>query len=155
MSKKAFIPQRANIERADPVRVAVKAANALPEREPRSWVVMIGIPALLVGMIGTIVMLYVSGVRNLSSGFFPMVGVLGMGMLMFSGRFGNARKISWGEQEKNRRSYLRDLDVDREEIQKAVCAQRSVQVAFGIDKKSGTLESFFSPIQSPIKTFIF
>ena len=88
---------------------------------------MIGLPALVVAMIGTIVMLYVSGARTLGSGMFPMVGMAGLGMLMFSGRFGRARKISWGEQEKNRRSYLRSLDGERDEIQKAVCAQRQAQ----------------------------
>ena len=67
---------------------------------------MIGMPALLVGHIGTIVMLYVSG-RSSGVGDVP------------DGRHGRpcradvlrpvrpARKISWGEQEKNRRSYLR------------------------------------------------
>ncbi|MEO8813844.1 MAG: type VII secretion protein EccCa, partial [Mycobacterium sp.] len=127
MSKRAFVPARLQIPEAKPVRVAPRAPDALPEREPRNLWVMIGMPALIVALIGTIVMLYVSGVRNMSSGMFPMVGFAGLGMLLFSGRFGRARKISWGEQEKNRRSYLRALDGERDEIQKAVCAQRKAQ----------------------------
>ncbi|OBH14767.1 MULTISPECIES: type VII secretion protein EccCa [Mycolicibacter] len=127
MSKRAFVPARLQVPEPKPVRVAPRAPDALPEREPRNLWVMIGLPALVVALIGTIVMLYVSGVRSLGSGMFPMVGMAGLGMLMFSGRFGRARKISWGEQEKNRRSYLRSLDAERDEIQKAVCAQRSAQ----------------------------
>ncbi|MEB3020128.1 type VII secretion protein EccCa [[Mycobacterium] crassicus] len=127
MSKRAFVPNRLQVPEPKPVRVAPRAPDALPEREPRNLWVMIGLPALLVALIGTIVMLYVSGVRNLGSGMFPMMGFAGLGMLMFSGRFGRARKISWGEQEKNRRSYLRSLDGERDEIQKAVCAQRKAQ----------------------------
>ncbi|HEX5143927.1 MAG TPA: hypothetical protein VFW21_08670, partial [Mycobacterium sp.] len=47
---------------------------ALPEREPRNILLMIAIPALLVGIIGTLVVMYTSGVRSLQSGFFPMIG---------------------------------------------------------------------------------
>ena len=127
MSKRAFVPVRLRVPDPKPVRVAPRAPDALPEREPRNLWVMIGLPALLVALIGTVVMLYVSGARSVGSGMFPMVGMAGLGMLMFSGRFGRARKISWGEQEKNRRSYLRSLDGERDEIQKAVCAQRDAQ----------------------------
>lgn len=127
MSKRSFVQDPRTIDEATPVRVAVNPPHALPEREPRNIMIMIGLPALLVALIGTMVMLYVSGVRSLSSGFFPLMGFAGMGMLLFSGRFGKARKISWGEMEKNRRSYLRDLDTERGEIQKAVCAQRTAQ----------------------------
>ncbi|MGD9622210.1 MAG: type VII secretion protein EccCa [Mycolicibacterium sp.] len=127
MSKRAVVPTRVGLPEAKPVRVTPRAPYALPEREPRNIWAMIGIPALVVALIGTIVMLYVSGVRNLSTGIFPMVGIAGFAMLLFSGRFGKARKISWGEMEKNRRSYLRDLDTEREEIQKAVGTQRHIQ----------------------------
>lgn len=54
-------------------------------------------------------------------------------MLAFSGRFGRARKITWGELEKGRRRYLRDLDTNRDEIQTAVCAQREWQNAVHSD----------------------
>lgn len=135
MSKKAFPINRAKIEPPKPVRVAPNAPIALPEREPRNIWVMIGVPALIVALIGTIVMLYVSGVRSLSTGFFPLMGIGAFSMLAFSGRFGRARKITWGEMEKGRRRYLRDLDGIRDEIQTAVCAQRSWQHAVHSDPR--------------------
>lgn len=55
------------------------------------------------------------------------MGIGAFSMLAFSGRFGRARKITWGEMEKGRRRYLRDLDSNRDEIQSAVCAQREWQ----------------------------
>lgn len=129
MSKRAFAINRVKIEPPKPVRVAPSAPIALPEREPRNVWVMIGVPALIVALIGTIVMLYVSGVRSVSTGFFPLMGIGAFSMLAFSGRFGRARKITWGEMERARRRYLRDLDVNRDEIQTAVCAQREWQHA--------------------------
>ena len=111
-----------------PVRVAVAPPLALPEREPRNILLMIALPALLVGIIGTLVVMYTSGVRSLQSGFFPMMGLAGFGALMFSGRFGRGRRISWGEQEKQRRMYLRQLDEDRDEVQRAAQDQRRSQL---------------------------
>ena len=72
--------------------------------------------------------MYTSGVRSLQSGFFPMIGLVGFGAMMFSGRFGRARRISWGEQEKQRRIYLRQLDEDRDEVQRAAQDQRRSQL---------------------------
>jgi type VII secretion protein EccCa/type VII secretion protein EccCb len=127
MSKRPHLAQRVALARIPPVAVAPAAPMALPEREPRSWWMVIGVPALIVALIGTIVMLYVSGVRSLQTGFFPIMGVGALMTVMMSGRLGRARKISWGEMEKSRRSYLRELDRDRDEIQKAVVAQRRAQ----------------------------
>lgn len=75
MSKKAFPINRVNIDPPKPVRVAPNPPIALPECEPRNIWVMIGVPALIVALIGTIVMLYVSGVRSLATGFFPLMGI--------------------------------------------------------------------------------
>lgn len=111
-----------------PARVVIAPPLALPEREPRNILLMIALPALLVGIIGTLVVMYASGVRSLQSGFFPMMGLVGFGALMFSGRFGRGRRISWGEQEKQRRIYLRQLDDDREEVQRAAQDQRRSQL---------------------------
>jgi len=47
---------------------------------------------------------------------------------MFSGRFGRGRRISWGEQGKQRRIYLRQLDEDRDEVQRAAQEQRRTQL---------------------------
>src|ERR1700757_4223687 len=129
MSKRGFVRgSRTPPPSVAPVRVAVAAPLALPEREPRNILLMIALPALLVGIIGTLVVMYASGIRSLQSGFFPMIGLVGFGTLMFSGRFGRGRRISWGEQEKQRRSYLRQLDDDREEVQRAAQEQRRSQL---------------------------
>jgi type VII secretion protein EccCa/type VII secretion protein EccCb len=129
MSKRGFVRGPRKLGPAvPPVRVAVAPPLALPEREPRNILLMIALPALLVGIIGTLVVMYTSGVRSLQSGFFPMMGLAGFGALMFSGRFGRGRRISWGEQEKQRRSYLRQLDEDRDEVQRAAQDQRRSQL---------------------------
>lgn len=89
MSKKGFVRgARTSAPVVPPVRVVVAAPLALPEREPRNILLMIAAPALLVGIIGTLVVVYTSGARSLQSGFFPLIGLVGFGALMFSGRFG-------------------------------------------------------------------
>src|ERR1700748_1136089 len=129
MSKRGFVRgARKPAPMVPPVRVAIAPPLALPEREPRNILLMIALPALLVGIIGTLVVMYTSGVRSLQSGFFPMMGLAGFGALMFSGRFGRGRRISWGEQEKQRRIYLRQLDEDREEVQRAAQDLRRSQL---------------------------
>ena len=55
---------------------------------------MIALPALLIGIVGTLLVMYMSGVRSLQSGLFPMIGLVGFGALMFSGRFGRGRRTS-------------------------------------------------------------
>lgn len=125
MSKRGFVRgPRIPAPTVAPVRVVVNPPLALPEREPRNILVMIAAPALLVGIAGTLIVMYTSGVRSLQSGLFPMIGLVGFGALMLSGRFGRGRRISWGEQEKQRRAYLRQLDDDREEIQRAAHRER-------------------------------
>lgn len=111
-----------------PTRVLIEPPLELPEREPRNILLMIAAPALLVGIIGTLVVMYSSGVRSLQSGFFPLIGLVGFGALMFSGRFGRSRKVSWGEQERQRRSYLRRLDEDRDQIQDIAQQHRRSQL---------------------------
>ena len=129
MSKRGFVRgARKTPPSVPPVRIAVAAPLALPEREPRNILLMIALPALLIGIVGTLVVMYASGIRSLQSGFFPMIGLVGFGTLMFSGRFGRGRRISWGEQEKQRRSYLRQLDDDRDEVQRAAQEQRRSQL---------------------------
>ncbi|MCE9516768.1 MAG: type VII secretion protein EccCa [Mycobacterium sp.] len=128
MSKRGFVrAPRIATPAVPPTKVLVAPPLALPEREPRNILLMIAAPALLVGIVGTLVVMYASGVRSLQSGLFPLIGLVGFGALMFSGRFGRARRISWGEQEKQRRSYLRQLDDDRDEVQQAAQQQRRSQ----------------------------
>lgn len=128
MSKRGFVRgPRVPVPVVPPARIAVAPPLALPEREPRNIITMIAVPALLVGILGTLVVMYTSGVRSLQSGFFPMMGLAGFGALAFSGRLGRGRRITWGEQEKQRRIYLRQLDEDRAEVQRAAAAQHRSQ----------------------------
>ena len=129
MSKRGFVRlARESIPAVPPVRVIIAPPLDLPEREPRNILLMIAAPALLVGILGTLVVMYTSGVRSLQSGLFPLIGLVGFGALMFSGRFGRSRRVSWGEQEKQRRIYLRQLDEDRDEIQRTAQNQRDSQL---------------------------
>ena len=65
MSKRGFVRgSRKPPPSVPPVRVAVAAPLALPEREPRNILLMIALPALLVGIIGTLVVMYASGIRS-------------------------------------------------------------------------------------------
>ena len=130
MSKRGFIRSgRMTPPALPPTRVVVAPPLALPEREPRNLLLMIAAPALLVGIVGTLIVMYASGARSLQSGLFPLIGLVGFGALMFSGRFGRVRRITWGEQEKQRRGYLRQLDEDRDEVQRAAQQQRRDQLA--------------------------
>ena len=125
MSKQGFVRGvREEAPTTPPLRVVIAPPLALPEREPRNILVMIAVPALLVGILGTLLVMYASGARSMQSGLFPLIGLAGFGTLMFSGRFGRSRRISWGEQEKQRRTYLRRLDEDRDDIQRAAGLQR-------------------------------
>jgi len=128
MSKRGFVRgARTSAPVVPPVRIVIASPLALPEREPRNILLMIAAPTLLVGIIGTLVVMYSSGTRSLQSGFFPLIGLVGFGALMFGGRFGRGRRVSWGEQEKQRRMYLRQLDEDRDELQRTTQQQRRSQ----------------------------
>ena len=83
MSKRGFVRgARTPAPPVPPARVIVAPPLALPEREPRNILLMIALPAVLVGIIGTLVVMYTSGVRSLQSGFFPMIGLVGFGALI-------------------------------------------------------------------------
>ena len=64
MSKRGFVRgARTPAPPVPPARVIVAPPLALPEREPRNILLMIALPAVLVGIIGTLVVMYASGVR--------------------------------------------------------------------------------------------
>lgn len=68
MSKKGFVRgERATAPTVAPLRVVIAPPLALPRREPRNIALMIAAPALLVGILGTLVVMYASGVRSLQS----------------------------------------------------------------------------------------
>ncbi|ORW01712.1 type VII secretion protein EccC [Mycobacterium kyorinense] len=134
MSKRGFVlAARTAAPTVPPTRVAVDPPLTLPEHEPRNILLMIALPAVLVGILGTLVVMYTSGIRSLQSGFFPMMGLFGFGALMVSGRFGRGRRITWGEQEKRRRAYLRQLDEHRDQVQRAAQDQRRSQLFIHAD----------------------
>jgi len=136
MSKKGFVRgPRIAAPVVPPVRIAVAPPLALPEREPRNILLMIALPALLIGIVGTLLVMYTSGVRSLQSGLFPMIGLVGFGALMFSGRFGRGRRISWGEQEQQRRQYLRQLDDDRDEVHRCARSLRARELFIHSDPR--------------------
>lgn len=65
MSKRGFVRgARQAPPNVPPVRIAVAAPLALPEREPRNILLMITIPALLVGIIGTLMFRRALGTRS-------------------------------------------------------------------------------------------
>ena len=93
-------------------------ALALPEREPRNIVMMIAIPALLVGIIGMLVVMHTSGPVRCSRASSPHRA----DRLRRHDVQRPVRQVApdgWGEQEKERRVYLRQLDEDRDEVQRA------------------------------------
>ena len=79
MSKRGFVRgTRKSAPMVPPVRVAVAPPLALPEREPRNILLMIALPALLVGIIGTLVVMYTSGSPVAAVGLFPDDGSRGL-----------------------------------------------------------------------------
>jgi type VII secretion protein EccCa len=129
VTKRGFVREtRTRAPVVAPVRVSVAAPLALPEREPRNILLMIALPALLIGILGTMAVMYLSGARSVQSGFFPTMGLVGFGALALGGRFGRGHRVSWGEQEKQRRRYLRQLDEHRDEVQRAAADQRRSQL---------------------------
>ena len=89
-----------------------------PIPPPRSvWGIVLPI-TLVVGVVGFIIAMYVTGMRSFASGFgiFGVMMLIGMGGMLFRGR-GAARQMSWGELTHYRRKYLNRLDEVRDEVE--------------------------------------
>ncbi len=74
---------------------------------------------LIVGVIGFIVAMYMSGMRSFASGFgifFGIMMLIGMAGMLFRGR-GAAQKMSWGELRQYRANYFARQDDVRDEIE--------------------------------------
>lgn len=98
-------------------KVKLEAAIVAPIPPPRSiWGVVLPV-GLVVGVVGLIVVMYVSGARQLAGGF----GLFG-GMAAFSAiglivrNRGAARKMSWGELTARRRKWFSTQDELRDEV---------------------------------------
>ncbi|MFZ0833807.1 MAG: type VII secretion protein EccC, partial [Mycobacterium sp.] len=72
---------------------------------------------LVVGVVGFIVAMYVSGQRSLANGFaiFPLIMLMSMGGMLFRGR-GAAQRMPWSQLEQYRREYFARLDDVRNEV---------------------------------------
>ena len=101
-------------------KIAVDAPIAAPVPPPRSiWGIVLPI-GLVVGVVGFIVAMYVSGQRSLANGFaiFPLIMLMSMGGMLFRGR-GAAQRMPWSQLEQYRREYFARLDEVRDEVAEA------------------------------------
>lgn len=124
MTTRPFVPSpREQAPEAGGGKIAVDAPIAAPVPPPRSiWAIVLPI-GLVVGVVGFIVAMYVSGQRSLANGFviFPLIMLMSMGGMLFRGR-GAAQRMPWSQLEQYRREYFARLDEVRAEV--ATAAQR-------------------------------
>ena len=98
-------------------KIAIDPPIPAPIPPPRSvWGIVLPI-ALIVGVVGFIVAMYMSGMRSFASGFgiFGIMMLIGMAGMLFRGR-GAAQKMSWGELRQYRANYFARQDDVRDEI---------------------------------------
>lgn len=123
---KRFIraPRVKNGEKTSPYHLQPNAPASVVEPEPRSMTLMVFPVVLIVGVVGTVIVMFT--MRGSAQGFiFPGISMIGMigYMAVSSGRFGRRQKRSFGERYKERRSYMADLDQKRDRNQE-VCRRR-------------------------------
>ena len=125
MTTRPFVPPpRVPPPEAGGGKIAVEPPIAAPVPPPRSiWGIVLPI-GLIVGVVGFIVAMYVSGQRSLATGFaiFPLIMLMSMGGMLFRGR-GAAQKMPWSQLEQYRREYFARLDEVRDEVQEAARKQ--------------------------------
>ena len=125
MTTRPFVPpRRVPPPEAGGGKIAVDAPIAAPVPPPRSiWGIVLPI-GLIVGVVGFIIAMYVSGQRSLATGFaiFPLIMLMSMGGMLFRGR-GAAQKMPWSQLEQYRREYFARLDEVRDEVQDAARKQ--------------------------------
>ena len=101
MTTRPFVPpRRVPPPEAGGGKIAVDAPIAAPVPPPRSiWGIVLPI-GLIVGVVGFIIAMYVSGQRSLATGFaiFPLIMLMSMGGMLFRGR-GAAQKMPWSQLE--------------------------------------------------------
>lgn len=99
-------------------KIAVESPIAAPIPPPRSiWGIVLPI-TLVVGVVGFIIAMYVSGMRSFATGFgiFGVMMLVGMVGMLFRGR-GAAQRMSWGELTLFRRTWFSRLDDVRDEVE--------------------------------------
>ncbi len=118
MTTRPFVPPpREPAPEAGGGKISVDAPIAAPVPPPRSiWGIVLPI-GLVVGVVGFIVAMYVSGQRSLANGFviFPLIMLMSMGGMLFRSR-GAAQKMPWSQLEQYRREYFARLDEVRDEV---------------------------------------
>ncbi|AYE99557.1 hypothetical protein C0J29_31840 (plasmid) [Mycobacterium paragordonae] len=118
MAKRFIRAARVRPSKTKPYHLQPNAPAAVPEPEPRNMMLMIFPAVLIVGVVGTVLVMFTlrgSGMGFLFPGF-TMFGMVGL-MAMNSGRFGRRQKRTWGERDKGRRLYMDDLDQKRDRNQ--------------------------------------
>lgn len=98
-------------------KIAVEPPIVAPIPPPRSvWGIVLPI-TLVVGVIGLIITMYVSGMRSFATGAGMFGGMAAFSMIgmVLRGR-GAAQKMSWGELTGARRQWFRRLDDVRDEV---------------------------------------
>jgi S-DNA-T family DNA segregation ATPase FtsK/SpoIIIE len=98
-------------------KIALEAPIVAPIPPPRSvWGIVLPI-TLVVGVVGLIVAMYVSGMRTFATGFgfFGFMAAFSMVGMVLRGR-GAAQKMSWGELTKARREWFARQDDLRDEV---------------------------------------
>jgi type VII secretion protein EccCa/type VII secretion protein EccCb len=105
-------------------KIAVDPPIAAPISPQRHWAGIVFPIALVVGVVGFIIAMYVTGMRSFANGFaiFPVMMLMGMGGMLFRGR-GAAQKMSWSQLEQYRREYFARLDEVRDEVEVSRHAQ--------------------------------
>ncbi len=125
MTTRPFVPgPREPAPEAGGGKIAVDAPIAAPVPPPRSiWGIVLPI-GLIVGVLGFVIAMYVSGQRTLATGFiiFPLIMLMSMGGMLFRGR-GAAQRMPWSQLEQYRREYFARLDEVREEVAEAAGKQ--------------------------------
>ena len=99
-------------------KIAVDPPIVAPVPPQRHWAAIVFPIALIVGVVGFIIAMYVTGMRTFASGFglFGVMMLVGMGGMLFRGR-GAAQKMSWSQLEQYRRGYFARLDEVRDEVE--------------------------------------
>ncbi|MDQ2636958.1 MAG: type VII secretion protein EccCa [Actinomycetota bacterium] len=98
-------------------KIKLEPAIVAPIPPPRSlWGVVLPV-MLIVGVVGLIVVMYVSGARQLAGGFGLFGGMAAFSMVgMVLRNRGASRKMSWGELTARRRKWFANQDDIREEV---------------------------------------
>lgn len=133
MAKRFIRPPRKTPEATKPFLLQPNPPSAAPKPEPRNIWMMIFPAGLLVGVVGTVIVMFT--LRGSTWGFFfpgvTMFSMVGL-MAISGGRFGRRQKRSWGEREQGRRDYLADLDVKRDKN------QETSRIRFAEDRQANT-----------------